>query len=158
MDWPVFAIQWLHVFGGIYWFGGALFGNLAVLPVVIKLPDDVRRTFMPPFLEQANRVVLPVAVGTILLGIVRGTVFGRIHNLTDLGTPYGIAWLIGLLVAVGVLSLGVFYLAPAARRITTSSDSGVSFAHAGRRLQVAAAADQLGFFVIFTAMISMRFL
>ena len=158
MDWPVFAIQWLHVFGGIYWFGGALFGNLAVLPVVIKLPDDVRRTFMPPFLEQANRVVLPVAVGTILLGIVRGTLFGRIHTLADLGTPYGIAWLIGLLVAVGVLALGVFYLAPAARRITTSSDSGVSFAKAGRRLQVAAAADQLGFFVIFTAMISMRFL
>jgi uncharacterized membrane protein len=158
MDWGLFAVQWLHVLGGIYWFGGALFGNVAVLPVVLRLPDNVRRTFMAPFLEQANRVLLPVAVGTIILGIVRGTVLGRIHTLTDLGTPYGIAWLIGLLVGVGVLGLGLLYLAPEARRITTSTDSGVSFAQAGRRLQVAAALDQLGFFVIFTAMISMRFL
>lgn len=40
----------------------------------------------------------------------------------------------------------------------TSTDSGVSFAQAGRSLQLAAGADLLGFFVIFTAMISMRFL
>lgn len=158
MDWGLFAVQWLHVLGGIYWFGGALFGNLAVLPVVLRLPNDVRRTFMPPFLEQANRVVLPVAVGTIILGIVRGTALGRIHTAAELATPYGIAWLVGLLVAVLVLALGVFYLAPAARRITAATDSGASFPQAGRRLQVAAALDQLGFFVIFTAMISMRFL
>ena len=158
MDMGLLAVQWLHVLGGIFWFGGSLFGNLAVFPVVLKLPEQLQRTFMVPFLERSNRILVPAAIGTILLGIVRGTVFGRIHSLADLGMPYGIAWLIGLAVAVGVLALGVLYLAPAARRIMTSTDSGASFAEAGRRLQVAAAADQLGFFVIFTAMISMRFL
>jgi uncharacterized membrane protein len=158
MDWALFAVQWLHVLGGIYWFGGQLFGNIALFPVVLKLPEDVQRRFMVPFLQRADRIVLPVAVGTIILGVLRGTVLGRIHELEDLATPYGIAWLIGLVVAVGVLALGVFYVVPAVRKLMTSTDTGVSFAQAGRRLQVAAVADLLGFFVIFTAMISMRFL
>jgi uncharacterized membrane protein len=158
MDWGLFAVQWLHVLGGIYWFGGQLFGNIALFPVVLKLPEDVQRGFMVPFLRRADRIVLPVAVSTIILGVLRGTVFGRIHALEDLATPYGIAWLTGLVVAVGVLALGVFYVVPAVRKLMTSTDTGVSFAQAGRRLQVAAVADLLGFFVIFTAMISMRFL
>lgn len=37
MNWAQFAVQWLHERGGIYWFGGAFFGNLVLLPVVIKL-------------------------------------------------------------------------------------------------------------------------
>jgi uncharacterized membrane protein len=158
MDWGLFAVQWLHVLGGVFWFGGSLFGNLAVFPVVLKLPEQMQRTFMLPLIERTDRIVVPVAIGTILLGVVRGTVLGRIHTLADLGTPYGIAWLIGLLVAVGVLAVGVLYLSPSVRKLMTSTDSGVSFAPAGRWLQAAAAADQLGFFVIFTAMISMRFL
>jgi uncharacterized membrane protein len=158
MDWGLFAVQWLHVLGGIYWFGGQLFGNIALFPVVLKLPEEVQRGFMVPFLRRADRIVLPVAVSTIILGVLRGTVFGRIHTLADLGTPYGIAWLTGLVVAVGVLALGVFYVVPAVRKLMTSTDTGVRFAQAGRRLQVAAVADLLGFFVIFTAMISMRFL
>jgi uncharacterized membrane protein len=158
MDWVLIAVQWLHVLGGIYWFGGVLFGNIALLPVVIKLPESVQRSFMLPFLEQANRIAVPVAIATITLGFIRGTILGRIHTLADLSTPYGIAWIVGLVAAVAVLALAVFYVAPAARRLVTSTESGVSFAQAGRRLQLAAAADMLGFFVIFTAMISMRFL
>jgi len=158
MDWGQVAIHWFHVLGGIYWFGGALFGNIALFPVVLKLPENVQRSFMVPFLERNDRIIIPVAIATIVLGFLRGTVFGRIHGFADLGTAYGIAWLIGLTMALAVLALGTLYLAPAARRIMAAPDAGAGFAAGGRRLQVAALLDLLGFFVIFTAMISMRFL
>jgi uncharacterized membrane protein len=157
MDWAGFAIQWLHVLGGIFWFGGALYGNIVLFPVVLKLPEPVQRAVMRPLLPAGDRVILPVAIGTILLGFVRGTVLGRIHALGDLSTAYGIAWLVGLTTAVIVLGLGL-YLSNEAKRLMASAESGASYMTAGRGLQVAAIADLLGFFVIFTAMISMRFL
>ena len=40
MDWAQVAVQWLHVFGGIFWFGGALFSNFVLLPAVRHIPLD----------------------------------------------------------------------------------------------------------------------
>lgn len=158
MDWAALAIQWLHVLGGIFWFGGALFGNLVLFPVILRLPDAVQRDFMRPFLERSDRIVVPVAITTIVLGVLRGTVFGRIHSLADLATPYGIAWLIGLVLATTLLAVGVFYLAPEAKRLLQGAEAGQGLGAAGRRLQVVALLDLLGFFVVFSAMIAMRFL
>jgi uncharacterized membrane protein len=157
MDWAGFAIQWLHVLGGIFWFGGALYGNIVLFPVVLKLPEQLQRAVMNPLLSAGDRVIVPVAILTILLGVLRGTVLGRIHAIGDLSTAYGIAWLVGMITAILVLGLGV-YLSNEAKRLMTSSESGAAYMTAGRGLQVAAVADLLGFFVIFTAMISMRFL
>jgi uncharacterized membrane protein len=157
MDWAGFAIHWLHVLGGIFWFGGALYGNIVLFPVVLKLPEPVQRAVMSPLLPAGDRVILPVAIATILLGVLRGTVLGRIHALADLTTAYGIAWLVGLATAIIVLGLGI-YLSNEAKRLMSSAEGGAAYMTAGRGLQVAAIADLLGFFVIFTAMISMRFL
>ena len=153
----IFAIQWLHVLGGIFWFGGALFGNAVLFPVVLNLPQQVQRALMLPFLQRSDRVLIPVAVVTIALGFVRGTILGRIHAFDDLTTAYGIAWLIGLVVALIVLGLGI-YLSSEVSKLMASNESEANFAAAGRGLQLAALGDLLGFFVIFTAMISLRFL
>ncbi|HET7677756.1 MAG TPA: hypothetical protein VFK38_07865, partial [Candidatus Limnocylindrales bacterium] len=118
----------------------------------------VQRDFMRPFLERSDRIVVPVAITTIVLGVLRGTVFGRIHSLADLATPYGIAWLIGLVLATTLLAVGVFYLAPEAKRLLQGAEAGQGLGAAGRRLQVVALLDLLGFFVVFSAMIAMRFL
>jgi uncharacterized membrane protein len=157
MDWAVFVLQWLHVLGGIFWFGGALYGNVVLFPVVLKLPDQVRAALMGPLLKQGDRVLVPVATATIVLGVLRGTIFGRIHAFGDLTTAYGIAWIVGLVASVIVLGLGI-YLAREARQLMASNESAASLASAGRGLQLAALGDLLGFFVIFTAMITMRFL
>jgi uncharacterized membrane protein len=80
MDLGLFAIQWLHVLGGIFWFGATLTLNFGIIPAVTKLPLERQREVGIQLARQLNRVILPVAALTILLGIFRGTLFGPIKS------------------------------------------------------------------------------
>lgn len=107
MDWVLFAVQWLHVLGGIFWFGGTLFLNVVVIPAVIRLPLERQRDVGRSLSAQLGRIVAPVAMATILLGILRGTVFGPLKSHDALvGTAYGLTWLVGLIAALATMLWG----------------------------------------------------
>lgn len=90
----------------------------------------------------------------ILLGIVRGTVFGPIDSIDALfGTAYGITWLVALVVSIGLVVNGARNIGPA----TTALKDAPDFAAAGARLQRFAQIDLVGFLIVFTCMILMRF-
>lgn len=57
--WLLYCIQWLHVFCGIFWFGGALYGNVVVLPAIATLPLPQQRQIAKPLGERGNKVFLP---------------------------------------------------------------------------------------------------
>ena len=38
MDWPVFAVQWLHVLFAILWFGNTLSLATITIPAINRLP------------------------------------------------------------------------------------------------------------------------
>jgi hypothetical protein len=95
----VLVIQWLHVLLGIFWFGGSLYLNFMVVPVVLSLPLGAR----------SNQVLPLVAILVILLGLLRGTIWGPVHTFVFLfGTTYGVTFLTSLLVASGVELWGHF--------------------------------------------------
>lgn len=149
------AVQWLHVLGGIFWFGGVLFSSVILAPAMMSLPPQTAAAVFEIF---ARRAWVGETVGgvTILLGIVRGTVLGPIKSLDFLlGTPYGITWGIALLLGLGILALGHLVIKPSSDRMKVAIAAGD---RAAMRVQLAPVlATVAGFFGIFTCMILMRF-
>jgi uncharacterized membrane protein len=165
--WSLIVIQWLHVLLGIFWFGSALCVDFVVLPALMTLPLEQQRTVSKPLTVFSDRVVLPAAILVILLGLIRGIVFGPVRSLGFVfGTAYGITFLIAGLSAVTTLLWGLFVTRRAARRLdtfplteVTKSGGTVALAFAAQmqRVKLLALLELLGFFILFTCMILMRF-
>jgi len=165
--WGLIVIQWLHVFLGIFWFGSTLYLDFVVIPAVMTLPLEQQRSVSKPLTMFSERVIIPAAILVILLGLVRGTIFGPVRSLDFLfGTAYGITFLIALLAALATFAWGQLVLTRAARRLDTfplaevmQTDEKVALAFAAQvqRVKLLALLELFGFFVIFTCMILMRF-
>jgi hypothetical protein len=166
VDWLMFAAKWLHVLLGITWFGAAITGNLIVIPALTKLPLDRQREFGGGYGEQAGRVLTVAASGVIIMGILRGTVFGQIRSTDALLTTYGITWLVALVVATATFLWGKRVIEPAIARMNAipvaealAADGRPSPAMVAAidRLKQVSSLELLGFIVVFTCMILMRF-
>jgi hypothetical protein len=138
-----------------------------VIPAVLTLPLEQQRTVSKALAIFANRVLIPAALLTIILGLVRGTIFGPVRSWNFLiGTAYGITFLIASLAAVATFLWGHFAIGRAARRLEVFPlaevmESGgtvaLAFAAQVKRVRLLALLELLGFFIIFTCMILMRF-
>jgi uncharacterized membrane protein len=167
MMWGLIIIQWLHVLLGIFWFGSTLYIDFVVIPAVMTLPLDQQRTVSKPLTLFSDRLLIPAAILVIVLGLVRGIVFGPVRSLDFLfGTAYGITFLIASLAAVATLSWVHFAVGRAARHPETfplaevmksGGTVAVAFAAQVQRVKLLALLELLGFSVIFTCMILMRF-
>src|SRR6266487_4276417 len=105
--WIVILLHWLHVFLGIFWFGSLLYVGLVLVPALRRLPLEQQRTIPGPINEQAERVLFPVSILVIILGLIHGTVLGPVQSLGYLlGTAYGRTFLIAALVAVATAVWG----------------------------------------------------
>ncbi len=165
--WGLIVIQWLHVFLGIFWFGSTLYLDFVVIPAVMTLPLEQQRSVSKPLTMFSERVIIPAAILVILLGLVRGTIFGPVRSLDFLfGTAYGITFLMALLAALATFAWGQLVLTRAARRLDTfplaevmQTDGKVALAFVAQvqRVKLLALLELLGFFVIFTCMILMCF-
>ena len=166
MDWFQFVAQWLHVLMGITWFGAAITMNFIVLPAMGKLPMDRQREFGRHLGEQADYVLIRVAMAVITLGVLRGTLFGPIKSLDALTTQYGITWLVALVAGISTFLWGTRVVGAGIHRMnsipvekafnpdgTMTSAFSDAFALVKRNGMI----ELLGFFVLFTCMILMRF-
>ena len=166
MDWLQFAVQWLHVFFGVFWFGSTLYVDFILIPGLQTLSPGKAREAGAAVGARAVKVILPVAGLTILLGVIRGTAFGPIKSLEDLGTTYGITWLVALVAAIATLYWGFRVLTPAVEKLDAVPDSEATQADGTPSPRLAAIIDDIkrkagleliGFLIIFTCMILMRF-
>jgi hypothetical protein len=167
MDWGVFIVQWLHVGLGVLWFGTVLYNATILIPAISRLPLGAQRQIGSAIGAQGFKVIPPVAVAVIILGILRGTVFGgRIRGLDDLATPYGITWLVALVFAVGAFWWAEWVIRPSLGRMNAIPESEALGPDGSPTPALVAATNdlklksilELGFFVvIFTCMILMRF-
>ena len=165
--WLLIVIQWLHVFLGIVWFGGTLYLDFVAIPAVTTLPLDQQRSVSKPLALFTSRVLTPAAILVIILGLVRGIVFGPVRSLDFLlGTPYGITFLIAFLAAVATFLWGKFAVDRAAQHLETfpltevmksGGTVALAFTAQVQRIKLLALFELLGFFIIFTCMILMRF-
>src|SRR5438045_2159940 len=107
-------VQWLHVILGIFWFGTSLFTNFILIPATSKLPLDQQRAANKAIGEYGHKIMLVVPLLVILMGILRGTIWGSVQALDVLfETTYGITFLIAMLASIVTYSWGVFVMGPA---------------------------------------------
>lgn len=163
MDWVVFAVQWLHILLAILWFGNTLSLATITIPAITKLPLLRQQEIGTQLGIQGTRVIDIVAPAVIILGILRGTVFGQVRDLNSLvGTVYGLTFAVALVVAVATFLWGRFVIVPAARALATAPVNADGSASAGLvaaldRAKRVTVLELIGFLVVFTCMILMRF-
>ena len=161
MLWLTIVVQWLHVFLGIFWFGGTLYLDFVIIPSVMGLPREQQPAVSKRISQQSVRVILPVATLVILIGLLRGTVFGPVRSLDFLfGTAYGITFFIGFLAALATYMWGLFVITPTAKKlevVPTDEKSKMMFNSALARIKIFGQLELLGFVAILTCMILMRF-
>jgi uncharacterized membrane protein len=163
MNWLQFSVQWLHVILGMLWLGGALYTNFVVIPALGRLPLATQREVGMHIGEIAGKVFTVVPILIVILGIVRGTVFGPIRSVDDLlGSAYGLTWLTALTATVATYLWGKFMIEAAIadmNSVALNADGTMSAMGlaALNRVKLVAALELLGFAIIFTCMILMRF-
>ena len=166
MDWLQFAVQWLHVIAAVTWFGAVIYGDFILIPALVTLPLRDQRSAGGAIGLQATKVIPGAAIAVIVLGVLRGTVWGRIKDLDDLTTTYGIIWLVALVLAIATFAFGKFVIEPAIARLNAFPLEEASLADGRPNPAMTATVDaikrngvlELGLFlVIFTCMILMRF-
>lgn len=166
MDWPVFVVQWLHVILAITWFGAVIYNDFILIPALTSLPPKVQRTAGGAIGAQADKILRVAAGAVIVLGVLRGTVFGSIRNLDALTTTYGLTWLAALVVGVFTLFWGVRVMGGAIQRFNAFDVEQAVLADGSPNPVMTAMVDDLKrkaqfelllFLVIFTCMILMRF-
>jgi uncharacterized membrane protein len=163
MDWIVVGVQWLHVLLGILWFGNALVLDVIVIPAINRLPIVAQREIASYIGARSTPIFHVVVPLIIVLGFVRGTVLGPIKSVDILlGSAYGLTWLVALIVTILTYLWGLFVIIPTLRemdRVPLNADGTATseLERATNRVKLVVSLELIGFFVIFTCMILMRF-
>lgn len=116
------AVRAIHLLCATVWFGGALAMNLVVIPGVFAQPLALRRGIGRRVTLGFERVAIPSALITALSGLALGTIFGRIHGLVDLASPYGVGWVAAIIGVAAILATGARVSSPALRRLFDTED------------------------------------
>jgi hypothetical protein len=91
------------------WFGTTLFLALILIPTLTTFPISQQREFNAKLIPNMTRIIAPTALAVVLLGLLRGTVFGPVRSFEFLfGAAYGWTFLIALLLAVATILWGQF--------------------------------------------------
>jgi uncharacterized membrane protein len=94
-------VQWLHILTGITWFGGYIFMTFAVWPVLLLRPVPEAQSFFNDLAQPVSKLMMLSGTLVLLLGILRGTVFGIIRSFEVLfNTSYGLTWLAALVLTL----------------------------------------------------------
>jgi hypothetical protein len=163
MNWLQFAVHWLHVLLGMTWFVNSLLVAAVLVPTLNPLPLPVQREIGGRYSERTRRIFLVLIPLVIVLGFVRGTVLGPISSVDYVfTTTYGITWLVGLLAAIATYlwsKLVIERSLDALNAVPLPADGSTSPAleAALTRVKGVVVLELVGFFVIFTCMILMRF-
>jgi hypothetical protein len=163
MDPLLVVVQWLHVILGILWFGTVLSLDVIVIPAINRLPIVAQREISSHIGARATPIMRVVVPTIIVLGIIRGTLFGPIKDLGAVfGTAYGLTWLTSLLATIGVFVWGLRVLEPALQRMGAAplgpdGSATTELVAATNRVKGLVGVELLGFILIFSCMILMRF-
>jgi uncharacterized membrane protein len=148
------VLRYVHIFAGIIWLGDKISLLYIVYPLLVKGSADEGRRLSIDVPTMINRVGAIAGATLILAGILLGTFFGRIQSWERLIEPYGLAWMIALLLTI-VLAV----VSEIRRKIIGAlwDEGGVINALAVSRLKFIRFWESLGFVLIFSCMVFMHF-
>ena len=157
------VVQWLHVITAVMWFGTTLFLDLILIPTLTTFPISQQREFNARLIPNMVRIIAPTALAVVILGLLRGTVFGPVKSFSYLfGTAYGWTFLIALLLAVGTILWGQFVTGRNAEKLAAipvgaDGQPGPEYVAQSALVRRVAIIELGLFLLVFTTMILMRF-
>jgi uncharacterized membrane protein len=151
--WLLIVVQWLHVLGGILWFGSSMLSDFVLLPMLRTVSPATRTEWLRVFASRYGRLVGPIGGLTILLGILRGILAGVFSQLTS---AYGLTWIAAIVVGVILAAIGGGLIGRTAGKMAAANDDA-TMNPLYNRIQGYARYEAAGFLVIFSLMIAMRF-
>jgi len=112
-------LRFIHIVGGVFWAGTMIFAAVFLEPSVREAGPDGAKV-MQGLMRRRYLTIMPiVAVLTILAGVgLLEQVSGGFHP-EWMGTPTGITLSLGAAVAIVAFLIGMFFVRPAALRLTT---------------------------------------
>lgn len=159
----VIVVQWLHVITAVMWFGTTLFLDLILIPTLTTFPISQQREFNARLIPNMVRIIAPTALAVVILGLLRGTVFGPVKSFSYLfGSAYGWTFLIALLLAVGTILWGQFVTGRQAEKLAATpvgadGQPGPEYVAQSALVRRVAIIELGLFLLVFTTMILMRF-
>ena len=155
MAWE-FIVHWVHTFCAIFWFGGIMYVNAVIGPAMLRCGPAAQAEAGDRLARQAVRVTRPMALLTILFGVVLGTVFGPVKHVTDLlGSAYGIYFVIALVLSIAVYLWGQLLTSRTALSVATTPEAERTAVV--RSVIMQSGIELIGFLAIFTCMVLMHF-
>lgn len=152
-----FVLQWLHIIVSIFWFGSVLFTDFVLMPGIAKMSPAGQMEFGVNVGSRVSRLMIPAALLSIGLGVIRGLTSGDIASVDDVfGTTYGLAWLVALIASLATFAWGLFLLTPAVEGIAKATTPEAAVAGLAR-IKTLVMIELAGFLVIFTTMIVMHY-
>ena len=96
------AVQWLHVFFGVVWFGSITYNNFILWPD-LKSKGMLTAAKAAGHEGRGKHMTAVLSIGTVGLGTLRGILGGALQDPFGVyGFTYLIALVIGLAMAIGV--------------------------------------------------------
>ena len=166
MDPVLVVIQFLHLLAGVVWLGGSVFMTLVVLPAVFAQPLTQQRALARRVILGPERLMVGAAVTTVVLGVVRGTVYGPVRSVGALTTRYGFVWMVAIIVTLAVFVIGGRVTSPAARDLLDDEDvwepapdgsAGTELAERIRRVRSGFRLELIGILIVLALMPILRF-
>ena len=151
--WLVIVLQWLHILGGIFWFGSAMTVHIVAFPAFRRFAPETRRAIIEAFAAKYGRLVAAVAGVTILLGVLRGLAGGVLEAL---GSPYGLTWLSAIVLAVAIAGFEGTQISPTIGKLIAAGEPQ-QVEMLDKRLDGVGMVQLAGFLVLFSLMIAMHF-
>jgi putative copper export protein len=160
-------VHWVHVLSAILWVGGFAVINFMVFPSIPVLPPEQQRRFGRALAPRLKTFFSVVSGVVMLFGLIRGTLLGPIKGLDILfGSAYGLTFLAALILTIGLGVIGARVVGPTAERMYGDDSlwdfgpgqppSAGLLAHV-QLLRTVSYIEVLGFLLVFTMMILMRF-
>lgn len=149
------AIHWLHVLGGIVWFGSQIFLAAILWPALLRRPPAEARAVYSALGAPASRVMAPAGMFVLVFGIISGTWLGPIRSWPSLvGTAYGVTFLAALVLTVALMVYGGVTRGQLPARVW---DGDVYARGAAAWLRRTGAVTLTGLGAVLACMVAMRF-
>ena len=114
MVWLQSVLLFVHILGAIFWFGSGLFLQFVIVPAVVGMPFEAQKSFLVTLAARYGKIIGAVAGVTILFGLGRGIAVGVLGNL---GSAYGLTFLVSIVAAVAVSVIGARFIGPTAAKM-----------------------------------------
>ena len=152
MVWLYSVVLYLHILGAIFWVGSAMMFQFIFVPSLAGMPFEAQRPLLQSLAARYGPVVGAVGALTLVFGILRGVLTGVLGLLN---TPYGLTWLVAIVLGIPVALLGGAFIGPTGNRMATAR-SAEEVIGLRRRMSIFGRLEFSGMLVLLGLMVAMH--